>query len=44
MAAIDVWGVVSGDAREAAKLFPVIHLLMMLAFVIVLRSSTRHLT
>jgi hypothetical protein len=33
VAATDVWGVVSGDAREIAKAFLVVHLLFTLAFV-----------
>lgn len=33
VAANDVWGVFSGEAREAAKIFLVIHLLMTLGFV-----------
>jgi hypothetical protein len=32
VAATDVWGVLSGDAREIAKLFLAIHLLFTLAF------------
>jgi hypothetical protein len=34
VASMDVWGVFSGDARPAAKLFLVIHLLMTAAFVL----------
>jgi hypothetical protein len=33
VAANDIWGVVSGEARDIAKLFLVIHLLFTLAFV-----------
>jgi hypothetical protein len=33
VAANDIWGVVSGEARDIAKLFVVIHLLFTLAFV-----------
>ena len=39
--AMDVWGVSSGDARPAARLFLVIHLLMTLAFVVAGRASMR---
>lgn len=39
--AMDVWGVFSGDAREAAKLFLVIHLLMTVAFIVTGRASMR---
>jgi hypothetical protein len=38
-AAMDVWGVFSGGAREVAKLFLVIHLLMTVAFVVAGRAS-----
>jgi hypothetical protein len=44
VATMDIWGVLSGDARQAAKLFLAIHLLMTFAFVIAFRSSSRHLT
>jgi hypothetical protein len=37
--AMDLWGVASGDAREAAKLFLVIHLLMTVAFAVTGRAS-----
>jgi hypothetical protein len=40
VAAMDVWGVLSGDARQMAKLFLVIHLLMTFAFVTAFRNST----
>lgn len=33
VAANDIWGVTSGEAREIAKLFLVVHLLFTLAFV-----------
>ncbi|HEX5735653.1 MAG TPA: hypothetical protein VF131_22690 [Blastocatellia bacterium] len=39
--AMDVWGVFSGGARQAAKLFLVIHLLMAVAFVVAGRASMR---
>lgn len=38
---MDIWGVFSGDAREAAKLFLVIHLLMTVAFLLAGRDSLR---
>ena len=38
-AAMDVWGVFSGGAREVAKLFLVIHLLIAVAFVVAGRAS-----
>jgi hypothetical protein len=38
-AAMDVWGVFSGGAREVAKLFLVIHLLMTVAFIVAGRAS-----
>ena len=41
VAANDVWGVFSGEAREIAKLFLAIHLLFTAAFVLALRSDTR---
>jgi hypothetical protein len=37
VAANDVWGVASGEAREIAKLFVVIHLLFTLAFLVAMR-------
>jgi hypothetical protein len=37
--AMDVWGVFSGGARSAAKLFLVIHLLMSVAFLVAGRAS-----
>jgi hypothetical protein len=36
--AVDVWGVVSGDARELARVFLAIHLLFTLAFVMAGRA------
>ena len=42
VAAMDVWGVFSGDARAAAKVFLVVHLLMTLSFVLAWRSRERH--
>jgi len=41
VAANDIWGVATGDAREIAKIFLVIHLLFLLAFVAALRSSLK---
>jgi hypothetical protein len=41
VASMDIWGVFSGDARQVAKLFLVIHLLMTLAFVLAWRSGRR---
>jgi hypothetical membrane protein len=38
---MDIWGVFSGGARPAAKLFLVIHLLMTVAFVVAGRASMR---
>jgi hypothetical protein len=38
---MDVWGVFGGGAREAAKLFLVIHLLMTVAFIVTGRASMR---
>jgi len=38
---VDVWGVFSGGARQAAKLFLVIHLLMTIGFVAARRASRR---
>ena len=40
VAANDVWGVLSGDAREIAKLFLVIHLLFAIAFIAAARRRT----
>jgi hypothetical protein len=41
VAATDVWGVFSGDARPVAKAFLVVHLLFTLAFVAVARAARR---
>jgi hypothetical protein len=41
VAAMDIWGVFGGGAREVAKVFLVIHLLMTIAFVLAGRSDTR---
>jgi len=41
VAFVDLWGVFSGDARQVAKLFLVIHLLMTVAFVVAGRASMR---
>ena len=41
VAAMDVWGVFSGDARQVAKVFLVVHLLMTVAFVVAGRASMR---
>jgi hypothetical protein len=38
---VDVWGVFSGGARQIAKVFLVIHLLMTLAFILAGRASMR---
>ena len=38
---MDVWGVFSGGARQIAKLFLVIHLLITVAFVVAGRASLR---
>jgi hypothetical protein len=39
--AMDVWGVFSDGARQAAKLFLVIHLLMTVAFIVAGRASVQ---
>ena len=39
--AMDVWGVVSGEARELAKAFLLVHLLFTLAFVAAGRATMR---
>jgi len=39
VAANDIWGVATGEAREIAKAFLVIHLLFALAFVVALRAK-----
>lgn len=41
VAATDVWGVFSGDARPIAKAFLVVHLLFTLAFVTARRATLR---
>jgi hypothetical protein len=41
VAANDVWGVASGEAREIAKLFLIIHLGFTVAFIAVARGSGR---
>jgi hypothetical protein len=37
----DIWGVLSGDARELAKAFLVVHLLFTLAFAVAGRATMR---
>jgi hypothetical protein len=39
--AMDIWGVFSGGARDVAKFFLVLHLLMTLAFILAGRTSLR---
>jgi hypothetical protein len=39
--AMDSWGVFSGGARQAAKLFLVIHLLLTVAFIVAGHASMR---
>ena len=41
VAANDVWGIATGEAREIAKLFLPIHLLFVIAFIVVVRGSWR---
>jgi len=41
VAANDVWGVATGEAREIAKVFLPIHLLFVIAFIVVVRGSWR---
>jgi len=41
VAANDAWGVASGEAREVAKLFLVVHLLFTLAFVVAARHGAQ---
>jgi hypothetical protein len=41
VAANDVWSVFSGEAREAARVFLVVHLLFTIAFVLLSRSIAR---
>jgi hypothetical protein len=38
---MDVWGVFSGDARQMARLFLVIHMLMTVGFVLAGRAGMR---
>ncbi len=38
---VDIWGVSSGDARQLAKLFLVIHFLLLAAFVVAWRQHAR---
>jgi hypothetical protein len=42
VAANDVWGVASGEARELAKIFLIVHLLFTVAFVAALRAARRN--
>ena len=41
VAANDIWGVSSGEARELAKIFLVVHLALAIAFVAALRVDQR---
>jgi hypothetical protein len=41
VAANDIWGVATGEARELARYFLVVHLLFAFAFLMVLRASWR---
>lgn len=41
VAANDIWGVVSGEAREIAKIFLVVHLLFTLAFATLVPAAAR---
>ena len=41
VAANDIWGVFSGEARELAKIFLVVHLAFAIAFVAALRAAQR---
>jgi hypothetical protein len=41
VAANDVWGVASGEARDIAKLFLIVHLLFTFAFAMTLRRTLR---
>ena len=41
VAATDVWGVFSGDARQIAKVFLVVHLLFTVTFILAGRDSMR---
>lgn len=40
-AAMDIWGVFSGGAREVAKIFLVVHLLLTVAFILAGRATLR---
>ena len=42
VAANDIWGVASGEARDIAKMFMVVHLLFTFAFLAVARSLRRN--
>jgi hypothetical protein len=44
VAATDVWGVVSGDARPIARAFLIVHLLFTLAFLMAGRATRRETT
>ena len=41
VAANDVWGVATGEAREAAKIFLVVHLAFAIAFLVAVRRNVR---
>jgi hypothetical protein len=41
VAANDIWGVASGEAREAAKLFLVLHVAFTMAFAAAIRGAAR---
>jgi hypothetical protein len=41
VAANDVWGVATGESRELAKIFVVVHLLFTLAFIAATRRAVR---
>ena len=41
VAANDVWGVATGEAREAAKIFLVVHLAFAIAFAVAVRKNVR---
>ena len=41
VAANDVWGVISGEARELAKIFLIVHLLFTIAFIVSARLVRR---
>ena len=42
VAANDIWGVASGEARELAKIFLIVHLLFAVAFVFALRAARQN--